>query len=82
ASLWLNELHQRHMLRRDGAHWRIDFAPVAARRGCVRELTVHPEAGGACLTIGFTPRAPLRTLLSRLPAGPGIACVRCTEIQF
>jgi hypothetical protein len=82
ASLWLNELHQRHMLRRDGAHWRIDFAPVAARRGYVRELTVHPEAGGSCLTIGFTPKAPLRKLLSRLPTGPGTAVVRCTAIQY
>jgi hypothetical protein len=68
ASAWLNELRLPHTLRRDGEAWRAELAPAAAKKKCVFELSVTPDAEGSLLSLSFAPKAQLRDLLARLSA--------------
>jgi hypothetical protein len=66
ASAWLNEQRLPHTLRRDGETWHANLAPAAAKKKCVFELSVSPDAKGARLSLSFAPKARLRDLLARL----------------
>ena len=82
ASAWLKELRLPHTLCRNQESWRIEMAPAAAKKKCVFELSVNPEAEGSCVTICFSPKAPFHDLLARLPALKDQPRARCTEIRF
>lgn len=93
ASAWLNDQRLPHTLRRDGAAWRADLAPAAAKKRCVFSLGVvpsesveaeapEPANAGSLLTIDFSAKADLRALLARLPARAGLPRATCREIRF
>ncbi|MEI7899070.1 MAG: radical SAM protein [bacterium] len=82
ASAWLKDLHLPHTLRRNQEAWHAELAPAAAKKNCVFELCVNPEAEGACVTVTFAPKAPVHDLLARLTPLKNQPRARCAEIRF
>ena len=82
ASAWLKGLCLPHTLRRDQAAWQVDLAPAAAKKKCAFELRVTPEAEGSCITLSFSPKAPVIDLLAKLPPPKSHPRARCIDIRY
>lgn len=78
---WLREAHLPFSLRRQPDGARLELAPAGLRKRSVLSASVTPHEAGSKVTVSFTPKANLLSLLRHLPPAAEDNAVKCLALE-